>query len=104
MKTIPCIGGNHFYENKELSFRTCRDNLLFWTFTTITSTLTGFSVITSPPGTITIDWGDNKPNDTVNSGAITSHNYGIVSIIGSSFIGSLSTIGGGALGGGITLK
>ena len=106
MKVIPCIGSNLSFENQELSTRTCGDRFGIQTFIERNATITGFSVTTIPYGTITIDWGDNKPDDIVNSGVPISHNYGIGATTlpatppGGTVGGG--TIGGGTIGGGIT--
>ena len=76
MKVIPCIGSNLPFENQELSTRICNGKLGFWSFVERNATITGFSATTNPYGTITIDWGDNKPNDIINSGTSITHNYG----------------------------
>jgi hypothetical protein len=80
MKVIPCIGSNLSFENKELSFRKCAQiRFEFWTFNYSLSGstfLNAFSVRTTPPGSILIDWGDDKPDDIINSGGQASHIYG----------------------------
>lgn len=45
-----------------------------WNFSTISSTISNFSVTTSPTGSITVDWGDGN-EDILNSGDSINHMY-----------------------------